>query len=76
MSVLRQVLSEIYAMFAGDAVMTGFAVIIVAIASALRLFTHVSSTLIGFAVFAASVTLLITRVYVYARRHRRVGSNW
>lgn len=75
MSVLRQVLSEIYAMFAGDTVMTAFAVVIVAIASALRLFTQVSSTLIGFALFAASVTLLITRVYVYARRHIREGSH-
>jgi hypothetical protein len=75
MSVLRQVLSEIYAMFAGDTVMTGFVAVIVAIASAMRLFTHVSSTLIGFALFAASVTLLITRVYVYARRQRRGGSH-
>jgi hypothetical protein len=75
MTVLRQVLSEIYAMFAGDTVMTAFAVIIVAIASALRLFTHVSSTLIGFALFAGSVALLITRVYVYARRSQHESSN-
>ena len=75
MSLLRQVLSEIYGMFAGDAVMTVVAVILVTFAAALRFFTSTPSSLIGFALFAGSVALLITRVYVYARRLRRKGSN-
>ena len=68
MSLLRQIVGEIYGMFAGDAVMTMFAVVFVATASALRFLTPVPSRAIGFALFAACVALLLTRVYLYADR--------
>lgn len=68
MSVLRQVVAEIYSMFAGDAVMTLFAVAFVAVASALRFLTPSPPRAIGFALFAACVALLLTRVYRYADR--------
>ena len=68
MNLLRQVLAEIYSMFAGDAVMTMFAVAFVAIATALRLLTPVPARAIGFALFAACVALLLKRVYLYADR--------
>lgn len=71
MSLLRQIAAEIYGMFAGDAVMTICAVIFVAIASALRFLTAVPSRAIGFALFAACVALLLTRVYLYADRSKR-----
>ena len=66
MSLFRQVVAEIYSMFAGDAVMTVFAVSFVAMASALRVLTPIPPTAIGFALFAACVGLLLTRVYLYA----------
>jgi membrane protein implicated in regulation of membrane protease activity len=71
MSVLRQVFSEIYDMFAGDAIMTASAIIIVAIAAALHFFTPTPSRLIGFALFASSVALLVMRVYQHALRSTR-----
>ena len=70
MMVLRQVGAEIASMFAGDAVMTLFAVVLVAIALALRLATPMPSSVIGFGLFAGCVALLITRVYMYAGRSR------
>lgn len=70
MNLLRQVASEIASMFAGDAVMTAFAVAFVTIALVLRLATPLPSGVIGFALFAGCVALLITRVYTYARRSR------
>ena len=70
MMVLRQVGAEIASMFAGDAMMTVFVVVFVAIALALRLATLIPSSVIGFGLFAGCVSLLITRVYMYARRSR------
>ena len=74
MSLLRQVVAEIYSMFAGDALMTLFAVLFVAIASALHFLTSVPSWTIGFALFAACVALLLARVYQYANHSGRHGA--
>lgn len=70
MSLLRQVLSEIYSMFAGDALMSAGTIAIVAIALALHVFTSTPSNLIGFGLFAGCVTLLVARVFAYAKQPR------
>lgn len=75
MSLLRQVVAEIYGMFAGDAVMTMFAVVFVALASALRFLTPIPANAIGFALFAACVALLLTRVHLYAERSGRPNTD-
>ena len=71
MNLLRQVVAEIHSMFAGDAVMSAFAVIIVTVAFALRSLTSVPSSLIGFGLFTGCVALLIARVYRFARRAKQ-----
>jgi hypothetical protein len=71
MSLLRQVLSEIYSMFAGDALMSAGTLAIVAIAVALHAFTSTPSGLVGFGLFAGCVILLVIRVFAYANQTRR-----
>lgn len=71
MRLLREVAAEIYSMFAGDAVMTIFAVAIVAVAAALRFLTPTPPIAIGFGLFAGCLALLMIRVFVHARRMRR-----
>ena len=71
MSLLRQVLAEIYSMFAGDAAMSAGTLAIVAIAEALHVFTSTPASLIGFGLFAGCVILLVVRVYTYASQTRR-----
>ena len=70
MSLLREVASEIYSMFAGDAVMTIFAIAIVAAAAGLRFLTLTPPIFIGFGLFAGCLSLLICRVILYAYRSR------
>ena len=70
MRLLREVASEIYSMFAGDAVMTIFAVAIVAVASALRYLTPVPPITIGFGLFAGCLLLLMARVFASAKNLR------
>jgi hypothetical protein len=70
MSLLRQVLAEIYSMFAGDAVMSACTLAIVAIAVALHAFTSTPSGLIGFGLLAGCVVLLVVRVTTYVKQTR------
>lgn len=71
MSLLRQVFEEIYSMFAGDATMSSCTLVIVALATALHVFTAIPASLIGFGLFAGCVTLLVLRVFTYANQIRR-----
>jgi hypothetical protein len=70
MSLLRQVLAEIYSMFAGDAVMSACTLAIVAIAVALHAFTSTPSGLIGFALFGGCVVVMVVRVTTYVKQTR------
>ena len=71
MRVLREVASEIYSMFVGDAVMTIFVVAVVGVAAALSMLTLTTPILIGFGLLVACLVLLTARVFVYARSTRR-----
>jgi hypothetical protein len=71
MTLLRQIASEIYSMFAGDAAMSVFIVMIVAAAAGLRFLTPLPSPLIGIGLMMGCLTLLIARVVAHARRVRR-----
>lgn len=68
MNVLRGVASEIYSMFAGDAVMSLFVVLLVSVAAALRFWTPLPSYLVGFGLLAGCLTLLAARVLAHARK--------
>jgi hypothetical protein len=70
MSLLRQFASEIYSMFAGDWVMSVFAVVIVVVTAALRFLTCLPSSLIGIGLLVGCLMLLIVRVLAYARKAR------
>lgn len=65
MSVLRQVASELYSMFVGDAALSIGAVAIVLVAYALRTLTAVPPTLLGFVLLAVCAALLIWRVFAF-----------
>ena len=71
MRLLREVASEIYSMFAGDAAMTAAAIAIVAAAATLRFLTRTPPIIIGFGLLAGCLVLLISRVIVYSRRSRQ-----
>ena len=71
MTLLREIASEIYSMFAGDAVMTILAIAIVSAAATLRFLTATPPIIIGFGLLAGCLALLISRVVVYSRRFRR-----
>ena len=71
MTILRQIVSEIYSMFAGDAVMTIFTVAIVSVAAALHYLTATPAILIGLGLVAGCLALLIGRVVAYANNARR-----
>jgi hypothetical protein len=71
MSLLRQLGSEIYSMFAGDAVMSVSTVAIVVVAAALRFLTPIPSSLVGVCLLAGCLALLIIRVLAYPRNARR-----
>jgi len=62
MRLLREVASEIYSMFAGDAAMTVMTVAIVTVAFALRFLTPTPPILIGFGLLVGCLALLIIRV--------------
>ena len=66
MKLLRELASEIYSMFAGDAVMSIFVVIIVCAAAALRSLTPLPSSLAGFGLLAGCLILLAYRVFSYS----------
>lgn len=70
MKLLRELASEIYSMFAGDAAMSVFVVIIVCAAAALRYLTPLPSYLIGFGLLAGCLVLLALRVLSYSAKAR------
>ena len=70
MKLLRELASEIYGMFAGDAVMSIFVVIIVCIAAVLRSLTPLPSYLVGFGFLAGCLVLLALRVFSYSAKAR------
>ncbi len=68
MNLLRQFASEIYSMFAGDAVMSVFTVVIVGVAATLRVLTPLPSSLIGIGLLVGCLMLLMVRVLAHARK--------
>lgn len=70
MKLLRELASEIYSMFAGDAIMSIFVVIIVCAAAALRSLTPLPPYLIGFGLLAGCLVLLAYRVFSYSVKTR------
>lgn len=70
MRLLRELGSEIYSMFAGDAVMSVFAILIVAATAALRFLTPLPSYLVGFGLLVGCLVLLALRVFLYSRKVR------
>lgn len=72
MKLLHELASEIYSMFAGDAVMSIFVVIIVCAAAVVRSLTALPSYLVGFGLIAGCLILLTLRVISYsAKAHGR-----
>lgn len=70
MKLLRELASEIYSMFAGDAVMSIFVILIVAVSAAMRSLTPLPSYLIGFGLLAGCLVLLALRVFSYSAKAR------
>lgn len=67
MSLLRQVLGELYSMFAADVAMSVGAVAIVLAAYVLHVLASTPPTLLGFGVLVGCVALLIARVFAFGR---------
>ena len=67
MILLRQLASELYGMFAGDAMMSVFTVAIVLVAAAVRFLTPLPSSLAGIGLVLGCLALLVFRVLAHAR---------
>jgi hypothetical protein len=74
MALMLQLVSEIRSMFAGDWIMSVFAIVLVLAAIAMRFLALVPPPWIGFGLVTGCVALLVIRVLYYARHaptHRR-----
>jgi hypothetical protein len=71
MTLLRQLASELYSMFAGDATMSTFTITIVAAAAAVRFLTPLPSFVAGIGLLIGCLALLVIRVLAHARNTRR-----
>ena len=67
MTLVRQLASEIYSMFAGDWIMSVFTVVIVFAAIALHALTLLPPLLVGIGLIVGCLTLLVIRVLIHAR---------
>jgi hypothetical protein len=71
MILLRQLVFELYSMFAGDAMMSVFTVAIVLVAAAVRFLMPLPSTLAGIGLLLGCLALLVIRVLAHARNIER-----
>jgi hypothetical protein len=71
MILLRQLASELYSMFAGDAMMSVFTVAIVLGAAAVRFLMPLPSFWAGIGLLLGCLALLVIRVLAHARNIER-----
>ena len=71
MILLRQLVGEIFSMFAGDPTMSILTVTIVGFAAALHFLTPLPSSLIGIGLVIGCLTLLGLRVFSHAHKGER-----
>jgi len=74
MNVLRQVASELYSMFAGDAVMSVITIAVVAVATLVHILTPIPPAFVGFGLLAMCLVLLVARVFSYGYKVSTKGN--